>query len=236
MRTVTLLYIIITALICTGCGKKYGIERRDSPTESLTISISKEGKATIRSLYCDISLRQVKDHHWEEILENPAFKGTRKKYRSYRVPKLLFFLVSVKNTWSNPVTLEKGVLIYRGGKSKNLSAGEILARYRSLLYRVFNFDEILRTRRLLGKIKKIDSFDFRHKSIPYRLSFIPPGDTAAVIMAFEKPPARVRNYSLNFHLAFLKKKKVIAFRIRRFEYRTRGRHFIEKKARKEENP
>lgn len=201
------LILIALLLSVSGCGRKYGIERYDRPGETPSISTSKEGEALIRSLYCDISIRQIKDHHWEKILENEPFKNSRVRGSTFRVPKLLFFMVTIKNTWNYPVLLEKATINHGEKSEKKLTSIEISSQFKSPLYKIFNFEEILRPRRLLSEVKKIDKFNFADETIPYRIKFIPPGDSSLEIIAFEKPPARVREYMLNFHLKLLNRKK-----------------------------
>ena len=199
------------------------------------MSIDQKGKALIRSLYCDISLQQIQDRQWEKILNNQALINPKLKKRMYRVPKVLFFETTIKNTWKYPVEIEKITIDYGKVSKKSLTDTDMTLQYKSPLYKLFNFEEIFKTRRIIGKEKPLDTINFYRETIPYRISFIPPGDLALKIFALEKPESRVRSYRITFYLKLLERKKVIAFNIMRFEYRTRGKNFIKTRIKNHEN-
>jgi len=236
MRTFkTCIFTGLIILSFFSCGRKFGIERFDRPNNSLAVGIDKNGTALIRSLYCDISLQQIQDWQWEKILSSKSLINPKIRKKIYRVPKVLFFETTIKNTWKYPVEIEKITIDYGKTSKKSLTHSDMAMQYKSPLYKLFNFEEIFKTRRVIAKKKPLDTMNFSTETIPYRISFIPPGDLALKIFALEKPESRERNYRITFHLKLLKEKKVIAFNIMRFEYRTRGKNFIKTRKKNHEN-
>ena len=210
-----------------GCGSRFGIERIDTAVSSLSVDRQSDGRAVVRSLYSDITVRQIRNTEWNDLLHNDTFFNRKNRKESFRVPGLNFFLVTVKNTGGLPLVIESVSIVHTGKMHSSLQPAEIRRMFKSPVYDFFNFEKILAPRRLLSEDYSLKKLDFQSDAIDYKLDFIPPDDTLIQILAFEYPPVAVRRYSIEFNLSLNGAARKISFEIDRREFRTEGAHFAE---------
>jgi hypothetical protein len=213
------LYILIFAGLLFSCSHK-GIEYRETPLPNMRVDVVR-GTAVIRHIYAELSLRQIPASELKNILKSlPAAKG------SFRLPRLLFFMLSVKNTGDFPLFLTDGKAVYKNLRHAAVKADEFRQKFTSPMYDAFDFDKLTSARRLLpyGYNKP----DFPDDSIDYRLDFILPGETVVTIMAFDYPPPDVRRYALEFTIKARGLPGTFGFDMARLEYRSEGDDFIRK--------
>ncbi|MDR3237803.1 MAG: hypothetical protein LBT84_04790 [Spirochaetia bacterium] len=213
------LYTLIFAGLLLSCSHG-GVEYRETPLPGMRVDVVR-GTAVIRNVYAELSLRQIPPSELKKILKSlPAKKG------SFRLPRLLFFMVSAKNTGDFPLFLTGGKAVYKNENHAAVKTDEFREKFTSPMYNAFDFDKLTSARRLLpyGYNKP----DFPEDSIDYRLDFILPGETVVTIMAFDYPPPEVRRYALEFTVKTRGMPGTFGFDIARFEYRTEGGDFIRK--------
>jgi hypothetical protein len=232
--TLIILLILFTCLI--SCSLRPGIDHFDRPGQSATVEIRNDGTAIIRSAYSEIALRQIRDEEWEELLKFPPFKNDKSDLSQYRVPRLKFFMVGLKNTSEQPLVLEKASLSYGDVSMDDMDEKQIKSSFKSAIYAFFNFSDILKPRRLVTDGETLGKIDLDRDTVRYEISFIPPSDRLLKIIAFPTIPVDIRSYRISFHLSYAGIKKITAFDMQRFEYRTRGTHFVEKKQDYEDLP
>jgi hypothetical protein len=217
---------IISLLMITSCGQRFGITRYDRPQENAVIDIEEEGTAIIRSLYCDITIKELKDNSFLKIINNKEFQNNNSQ-KKMRVPKLHFFTVSIKNTTNYPIVLKSIQRTYDSDNDAILTAVDIKKQYKSPLYQGIDFETLLHPRRLSTDDFQNKKFEYARDTLRSQLSFISPGDTIMQIIAFKKLPLNVRNYAINFTISRRSLEKIIAFDMVRFEYRSSGKYFTE---------
>ncbi|PKL36204.1 MAG: hypothetical protein CVV44_18480 [Spirochaetae bacterium HGW-Spirochaetae-1] len=233
---VTLAALILLLAHSFACSSRPGLEHFDRPEESGKVEVKNDGTAIIRSMHSEIAIRQIQDEEWENLLEFTPFINEKSGFAQYRVPRLKFFMASLKNTSEQPLVLENVSLSYGDVSMDNMDSKRIKDTFKSDIFKFFNFDEIFTPRRLVTEEENLEKINFDTDTIRYELSFIPPSDRLIRIIAFPTLPVTVRSYRINFHLSYTGIKKIIAFDMQRFEYRTRGKHFIEKKQEYEDLP
>jgi hypothetical protein len=216
------------AISFPGCAPSPGIGRRDSPERNAILDVYSDGRAMIRSVYCEISARQIREAEWNSLLENRMFINAAHRGTAYRVPRLNFFVITVKNTGELPLVMDEIALSFGSEKQALLSPDAIRKGFTSPMYALFNFDEIMRPRRLLPEEYDFKKLDFAEDTVNYRLDFIAPDDTVIRIVAFYFPPVSVRKYQMDFSLKYQGALKRISFTMTRNEFRTGGQDFIEK--------
>jgi hypothetical protein len=216
------------AVSLSACHHGSALERRDSPERNAIIDVYSDGRAMLRSLYCEISVRQIGEAEWESLLKNSMFINAAHHESAYRVPRLNFFVITVKNTGELPLVMEEISLSFGSEKQALLTPAAIRKGFASPMYGLFNFDEIMGSRRLLVEEYDIKKLDFAEDTVNYKLDFIAPDDTLIRIVAFGYPPVSVRKYRMDFSLKYQGALKRISFTMTRNEYRTRGQDFIER--------
>jgi len=217
--------ITVSILHQIACSPRYGIERYTKPTERPDVEVMNEGTALIRSIYCDIYVQQITPKNWEKLLKSTAFINPKSNNLKYRVPKLLFFQAIIKNTWKEPIKIDKIELKYDGITVQSLDAGELSSMHKSPMYVIFKFNKILSPRRIISEHYTVDKIDYEKDIISSRIKFIPPLDSELRIIAFGWIPIEYRKYKLIFTIYYPGNKKIIDFDFNRLEYRTDGGHF-----------
>ncbi|MFC1669823.1 hypothetical protein ACFL20_05470 [Spirochaetota bacterium] len=217
--------ILIVTLTGQSCAHQYGLDRYSQAIERYDTEINKKGYALIRSIYCDIYIENITYTSWEKLLDNEIFIRKNININKYRIPKLFFIHVIIKNTWKNPLVLEKVIIKYNNNILAPLTITEIRRKTKSPMYSKFNFKRILSPIRLLSDKYSIKEIDYEKDIIPLKLKFIPPSDKIIRIIAFDWIPVEERKLKLKFIFDQSGIKKVINFDLKRHEYRTRGEHF-----------
>lgn len=223
--------LILILPVCAAqitCTRKHGIIHRIEPQSRHDTEVLEDGRGLIRSIYCDIYAEALTPDQWEELLKNRIFINEKSGVHAYRVPRLMFFHVTLKNTSDRPVRVENIRLKYGSEVLDTMSPGDIQALMKSPLYSSLNFDKILITRKLITGPAPINKIRYDRDTIILRLPFIPPSDTIDRIVAFRMVPVKARKLVLVFTLQTPSGKKIIDFDFNRREYRTRGKLYRNK--------
>ncbi|MCP4137922.1 MAG: hypothetical protein GY754_43570 [bacterium] len=229
------LVLILLILSLTGCSTKFGIERGSQPKERLDVELKPGGGGMIRTIYCDIHVEEIGSEQWEDLLENYFFVTPEGDIYDYRVPRLHFLRVVIQSRWEEPLIFDEAKLKYGDITLNSLSVEDLETRLKSPYYGIFNFEGILKPRRVVtGKYSTESTIDYEKDTIGTEMECIPPMDTITQFVIFERIPVQYRKYKLFFTIKHSGKKKTIDFDFDRYEYRTRGTDFKQPKKEIEE--
>jgi hypothetical protein len=223
-----LVYIAIACILFAGCRRTLGIQRGLEPEQRLVLEVKKGRCALIRTRLCDVAAEPVDHLKWRKLLGQSVFTGDRRVQAEARIPKFLFFHLVVSNVGPVPLVIDSVTLHYGTVEKSPVSVDEALKRSKSPAYRAFRFKNILTDKRLMGDEYCLKKIDYERNVIDYRLGFINPGDRIIRIAVFDWVPVQYRDLRLAVHVLPLgegAEKKVIDFKFKRFEYRTRGRYY-----------
>jgi nanoRNase/pAp phosphatase (c-di-AMP/oligoRNAs hydrolase) len=218
----------LTLLMLMACSRKYGIERAINPVDKLDTEIKKESCGLIRSRNVDAAAEYISEGDWDRILKCTMFTKPKPAESDFRIPKIFFFHAVISNTGDVPVTIESISLKYSGREHKPFEAEAVIRKCKSPSFSIFNFNSILRNKRLLGDKNCIADINYERDVIDYKFDFINPGDTIIRITAFDWIPVENRDIRLVLRIVepASGQKKIIDFDFIRSEYRTKGVHFI----------
>ena len=218
----TMKYIpkIIVILCCLSCSHGL-IERTESSGADIYISTRRAGKATIRNIYTELSVRPIPEKEIKQILSNKYFAPDS----AYRIPRLLFFMLTIKNTGDFPLFFTGGSILYKKIPHAAIEPEQFRQKFTSPMYNSFSFDKLTAARRI---ILSDYEFGFLTDTVNYKLDFILPDETIVKVVAFDYPPPAVTDYRLEFVLRTRNIPRTVGFNMKRIEYRTKGKHFIRK--------
>ena len=219
---ITLFLFCLLIISCV----KHGIERYSMPASSQSVQLMGDGTALIRSIYSDIYLKCLDDGKIMKLVKNKIYINKNSETRAYRVPKMSFFHVVIKNTGNAPIIIDDIILKYGENILKKIGTDNVGQYTKSLMHRRLDFDKILVQKRIEGPETKINRIDYQKNTIEQDLGFILQDDRVSLVLVFEWVPVSYRKYNLIFKLNSNGNKKVIDFEISRFEYRTKGRDFL----------
>ena len=211
------LFTVLLFCISASCAHNK-IERIERPADDLQATVIRNDIAVVRTPYAVLTLRNIRESEWESLLSNKKLGFASETKETFRVPKLLFFIVTLTNMTSYPLFLSGADVIYGENKFPSLTENDLQQRLISASYKTFNFKEILSFRRLLYGNAYFAS-DFIEDTINYKLDFILPDDTVVTILPFEYPPAALLNYKLEFRLRSSGVERKLNININRNEYR-----------------
>ena len=215
----SLKFIII--LCCFSCSHGL-IEHAETVVPDIYVNTGYGGKAVIKNVYTELSIRHISEREIKQILSHKSFASNS---ASCRIPRLLFFMLTVKNTGELPLFLISGNALYRKIRHAAVEPEQFRQKFTSPVYDSFDFDKLTAARRV---ILSDYEFNFLADTINYKLDFILPDETIVKVMAFDYPPPAVTDYRLEFVLKTRNMPRTIGFDMKRFEYRTKGNHFIRK--------
>lgn len=225
IRPLRLLGIIAILCFLASCGHNK-VERLEQPADDLQVDFARGSMAVLRNPYVILSIRHIHEREWDELLFKKVPSFATAKNANFRVPKLLFFMVTIKNISGSAVFLRGADIVYGNEKYPSLTYNDLQRRFTSPSYRIFNFKEITESRRLLmGDIYMNLNSVFLEDSINYKLDFILPNDTVVKIMPFEYPPPTLLSYKLEFSVDSGRANRKLSFNVNRKEYRTNGNDF-----------
>jgi hypothetical protein len=217
--------LFLSCFLIFGCTSLNKIETDIISVESFRTRVVNNNCASIISNNFIIAVEELNKTDMENIRINNIFKNKNIKYRSSRIPKLIFLKILIENTENIPLDIGDIKLQYNNIFSNQLTAVDLRKRYNHPPYSVFNFDEIL-------SLFKIDSdelcdteIDFSEDLKKYQGSIMP-GDKAFKIIAFDWIPVGIREFSLSIVIKSDIIKKIIDFKLMRSEYRHSGGHFL----------
>ena len=213
-----LLKLII--IFCLSCSHGL-IERSETAVPDIYVSTGRLGKAVIKNAYTELSIRRVSEKEIKQILSNKAFASDS----TCRIPRLLFFMLTIKNTGEFPLFFTGGSVLYGKIRHSAVEPEKFRQKFTSPMYDSFNFDKLTAARRVISPDIE---FDFPADTINYKLDFILPDETVVRVMAFDYPPPAVTGYRLEFVFRTRNLPRTIGFNMKRFEYRTKGNRFIRK--------
>jgi hypothetical protein len=131
----------------------------------------------------------------------------------------------VYNADSEPVTVKKITVRCGDKEMAALSIASVREKCKSPSYAPYDFEKLLKNRRLLREEFCLKQIDFDRDSVEYGFHFINPGERVSRIIAFDWIPVECRNFVLSVEVVSSKFKKVIDFDFHRFEYRKKGEVF-----------
>lgn len=214
-------------LLTCGCSQKPGIIQSINPEPASHVEIVKDQCASIRTRMADVTVEPTGISHWKIFLKHKKF--TRKEaHPEYRYPKLFFFKLVITNNTKKPVTLDNVTITTAHNMLDSLKIKEVKEKCKSPAYSVYNFDALLSPYRLLTDVVCLEKINIARDLIHTKFEFIPPGDTILQMVAFPWIPVENRTFTLSVTMKSGDEKKVVDFKMRRIEYRTRGSHFREK--------
>jgi hypothetical protein len=211
---------LIALLCCLSCSHGL-IERTETAVPDIYVSAGYSGKTIIKNVYTELSVRPVSEKEIRQILSNKSFVSDS----AYRIPRLLFFMLTIKNTGELPLFFINGNLLYEKTPHPAVVAEQFRQKFTSPMYDSFDFEKLTAAHRI---ILPDYEFAFTADTINYKLDFILPDETVARIIAFDYPPPAIIDYRLEFVLKTKNVPRTISFGIKRYEYRTVGGHFIRK--------
>jgi len=209
---------LIVILYCFSCSHGL-IERTETAAPDIYISAGYGGKAVIKNVYTEFSIWHISEKEIKQILSNKSFASDS----AYRIPRLLFFMLTIKNTGDLPLFFVGGNILYKKISHAAIEPEQFRQKFTSSMYNSFSFEKLTTARRI---ILPDYEFDFLADTINYKLDFILPDETLVKVIAFDYPPPAVTNYRLEFVLKTRNVPRTIGFDMKRFEYRTRGKNFI----------
>jgi len=219
--------LIMFVLLTWGCSQKPGILHSINPEPAPHVEIVKDQCARIRTRMADVTVEPAGISHWKIFLKHKRF--TRKEaHPEYRYPKLFFFKLVITNNTKKPVTLNNVTITTAHNTLGSLKIKEVKEKCKSPAYSVYNFDALLSPYRLLTDVVCLGKINISRDLIPTKFEFIPPGDTIMQMIAFPWIPVENRTFTLSVTMKSGDEKKVVDFKMRRIEYRTRGSHFRKK--------
>jgi len=226
-------YIITAGLLLTlvpftsGCSQKPGILHTINPEPAPHVEIIKDQCARIRTRMADVTVEPTGNSHWEILLKHKRF--TRKNaHPEYRYPKLFFFKLVITNNTEKPITLDNVTITTAHHTLNTMKINEVKKQCMSPAYSIYNFNALLSPYRLLTDAVCLKKIDLTRDIISTKFEFIPPGDTIMQMVAFPWIPVENRTFTLSVTMKSGDEKKVVDFKMRRIEYRTRGSHFRKK--------
>ena len=211
-------FIII--LCCLSCSHGL-IERTETAVSDIYVTAGYGGKAVIKNVYTEFSIRHIPEKEIKQILSNKSFAPDS----ACRIPHLLFFIVTVKNTGELPLFFTGANILYEKTRRSAIEPEQFRQKFASPVYNSFNFDKLTAARRVISS--DIEA-DFPADTINYKLDFILPNETLIKVMAFDYPPPAVTGYRLEFAFKTRNLPRTIGLNMKRFEYRTKGDRFIRK--------
>ncbi|MFW5771283.1 MAG: hypothetical protein ACOCX9_07595 [Spirochaetota bacterium] len=220
--------LMILFILCTcGCSQKPGILHSIKPEPAPHVEIVKDRCARIRTRMADVTVEPAGISVWKIFLKHKRF--TRKDaHPEYRYPKLFFFKMVITNHTKKPVTIDNVTITTAHDTLNPLEIKEVKKKCKSPAFSIYNFDALLSPYRLLTDVVCLEKINIARDLIPTKFEFIPPGDTIMQMVAFSWIPVENRTFTLSVTLKRGNEKKVVDFKMRRIEYRTRGSHFREK--------
>jgi len=229
------LVILLLAFQIPCCKSKYTLERKTGAIEKSTGEIKTERCSNARTRFMDVSVSSIEESDWEKLLTYAPFTE-KKKSSVTRIPKILFFHAVLSNTGDSPILLEdiSFILTHEGQEEKPISSELLARRFKSPVYSVFNFNNIISPKRLKNEKNCINEINYENDLIDYRFKFISPGDRIIKILAFEWLPVEYRRFTLKLSIKYGVMQKIIDFDFSRLEYRTKGGYFLKPEMPKEE--
>lgn len=220
--TITFLFAALTL----SCGRTFGIERGIRPNDSRRGEVKNEVCSIMRTGDIEAAVTPVDTGDWERIFEYEPYCSKSTKVGTYRVPRLLFFHITVANKGSSTITVDPSAmkLAYGEAVAKPLAKDAMAARFASPAYAVFNFANILTAQHLNSNAMCPREINFEKDTGGPAPPAIEPGGRIMVFAAFDWVPVEFRRMTLSLEIAG-DEKKSIDFGFTRFEYRTRGKYF-----------
>ncbi len=210
-----------------GCSQKPGILHLINPEPAPHVEIVKDQCARIRTRMADVTVEPTGNSQWKMLLKHKRF--TRKDaHPEYRYPKLFFFKLVITNNTEKPVTLDTVTIASAHNTLNSLTIKEVKKQCTSPAYSIYNFNALLSPYRLLTDAVCLDTIDLTRDIISTKFEFLPPGDTTMQMVAFPWIPVENRTFTLSVTMKSGNEKKVVDFKMRRIEYRTRGSYFRKK--------
>jgi hypothetical protein len=225
--------VVILSLMVLSCGTP-GIKRSISPIENRYIEAPGQGPALVRSAACDIYLEHVSLDKWKKVLAFAGYSKRNPLVSSYRLPPFEFFQVTIRNTSDLPVTVEECYIKWAGGTVKSLSVEELGARCSGRAYGIYDFSGIYSRRRLTGRSFSISEIDYRKDTIGLSLPFVPAGDSALFIRAFDWIPSEAEFFEVVLVIRAGTRVSPITMSMNWQEFRARGKDFREPRKKKED--
>lgn len=229
MKTLRMLVLptLLLLMSATDCTRKYGIQRGFHARENPGTEVHNNRCILIRSRAMEVTVDPIYEDEWKGILEYTPYTTRSSSAGDFRVPKAHFFQVVFFNAYDRPVPLKDlSIMLLLGDREiKPLPAEEMKKTCTSPAYGTFNFSTILGFRRVLSE-RGCGEIRFDRDLIDYRLNFINPGDRLLKIVAFPWIPVEKRTFTIRISFRTDESAKTMDFSYSRFEYRTRGKHFI----------
>jgi hypothetical protein len=228
IRLKKLAYMLLAFIVFAGCARKLGMVRGLEPERRLVIEEKEGGCAVLRTRICDVAIEQVDTFKWRRLLSQRMLTGGKGSPTETRIPKFTFFHLVVSNVGNLPLVIDSITLHYGAVEKNPIPVEDAVKRSRSPAYRAFDFKKILTARRLVSGRHCLKKIDYERDVVDYRLDFINPGDRLIRIVAFDWVPVQFRELRVTLRVSPLGRsaeKKVIDFKLKRFEYRTRGAYY-----------
>ena len=219
----TILLLLLSILKCVSENK---IQTEVIPIETFQTRIDAGTNcASVISNNFVIAVEEIKNEQLKDLFKNDIFIKENVNYNLLRLPELLFFIISVENKGDIPLNIGEIKLYYNNTSSNPLIAEELKNKYNFLPYSMINFDELLSIFKLDADELCDNNIDFTRDIVKYNDPILS-GDKVFQIIAFDWIPVEIRKFNLSIVIKSDIIKKIIDFKLMRFEYRRSGEHFI----------
>lgn len=184
------------------------LERFSRPVQRPGVEITEDGPVLVRSIYCDIAVEHLREDSLRRLL---ARSREGRRCISRRLDPLLVFHVIIRSTVDMPIMVKRAELIHAGGTSASLGTGELRARLSPPRYSDCDPGAVFTFRRLVEERASWSAIDPGADTVESRLDFIPPRDTAAGTIVFDRIPTASRRFTLRFTIDATGRTRMVDF-------------------------
>ncbi|MBN2403101.1 MAG: hypothetical protein JXN64_11965 [Spirochaetes bacterium] len=172
-----------------------------------------------------LASKEIKEEQLQTILNNDRFIDKKISPKFSRMPKLIYFIIALENTGNIPLNIGEIKLHYNNISINPMNADDLRNKYNSLPYAGLKFGDILSLYKSdTGELCDND-MDFSGDFVKYKGSILS-GDKVFQIIAFNWIPVQIRKFNLSIVIKSDIIKKIIDFKLIRFEYRQSGKYYI----------
>lgn len=215
------LALIILNLSCV----KHNIENNIIPKDIFVADVINKNCIYKQEYNFEAAIEAIDDKEWEELLEYDLFVNKSKSCK-HRLPPVLFFKIIFHNTGSGSLKIRNMNIKYNTITAGSLN-DNIRKKFKSPVYSIFNFKNIFSFWKIEEMYEDLCSFDFDYSRLTKITDeSVNSRETVFKILAFDSPPANIRQFTINIAIEAGNEEKIVAFDFKRFEYRTKGNAFV----------